>query len=271
MSLGRGLVSSKLLGVAIYVGVVALVPGVLGGCVGVVALVPGVLGGSVGVVALVPGCRRTCTWCLGDFSKLDTFRYKIPGVPFGMYTATATPEKLKRIRKGLGIQKTAISIMEPINRTNLFFAAREIREGGDIEGAGDLDSLIPPCKDQGREYDQREIPLTIIYVDDKLLAHKIVQHLQSLLPPIINNRPEPENRWVFDPRSRAEKIVTVYHATLSAVMKEYTQADWRAGVTRILVATSVWGMGINNKHVHRVIQWKAKDMNNLDTLIQRFG
>ncbi|KAF8457344.1 P-loop containing nucleoside triphosphate hydrolase protein [Kalaharituber pfeilii] len=206
-----------------------------------------------------------------DFSKLDTFRYKIPGVPFGMCTATATPEKLKRIRKGLGIQKTAISIVEPINRTNLFFAAREIRGGGDIEGAGDLDFLIPPCKDQGREYDQREIPPTIIYVDDKLLAHKIVQHLQSLLPPITNNRPEPENRWDFDPRSRAEKIVTVYHATLSAVMKEYTQADWRAGVTRILVATSAWGMGINDKHVHRVIQWKAKDMNNLDTLIQRFG
>lgn len=30
-------------------------------------------------------------------------------------------------------------------------------------------------------------------------------------------------------------------------------------------------MGIDDRHVERVIQWKAKPLNNLDTLIQRFG
>lgn len=205
-----------------------------------------------------------------DFAKLDTFRYSIPGVPFAAITATATPEKLLRIRQGLGIATNAISIIEAINRPNLFFAAKKIC-GGSIQGQGDLDWLIPPCKDKGREYDPQEIPQTIIYVDHKPTSHKIAFYLQSLLPEVTHNRPQLQRRWDFDPRSRSERIITPYHATLSCTMKDYIRADWRSGMARILIATSAWGMGIDDPNVERVIQWKAKPLTNLDTLIQRFG
>ena len=108
-------------------------------------------------------------------------------------------------------------------------------------------------------------------MDHKPTAHKIAFYLQSLLPEITHNRPELERRWDFDPRSRSERIITPYHATLSSTMKEYIRADWRSGKSRILVATSAWGMGIDDPNVERVIQWKAKPLTNLDTLIQRFG
>ncbi|RPB20896.1 P-loop containing nucleoside triphosphate hydrolase protein [Terfezia boudieri ATCC MYA-4762] len=204
-----------------------------------------------------------------DFAKLDTFRYQIPGVPFGACTATATPDKLRRIRTGLGIPENAISIIEPINRKNLFYAALPIKGGAQM-AEHVLTWLIPPCLEKGRHWDEREIPPTIIYVDHKPSAHKLAYFLQGLLPPITHNRPIPENRWDFDPRSRSERVITPYHATLSSTMKQYIQTDWRSGKTRILIATSAWGMGIDDPHVQRVIQWKARTLS-LDTLMQRFG
>lgn len=163
-----------------------------------------------------------------DFSRLDTFRYQIPGVPFGACTATAEPNKMLRIRAGLGIADNAISIIEPLNRGNLFYRAIPIK-GSTIQGQGDLEWLIPPCQDKGREYDPSEIPATIIYVDNKPMAHKIAYFLQSQLPPVTHNRPIPENRWDFDPRSRSERIVSPYHASLSPTMKDYIRTDWRTG------------------------------------------
>ncbi|KAF8427728.1 P-loop containing nucleoside triphosphate hydrolase protein, partial [Tirmania nivea] len=61
-----------------------------------------------------------------------------------------------------------------------------------------------------------------------------------------------------------------YHASLSHTMKQYIQNDWRSGKTQILVATSASGMGIDDSHVERVVQWKAKGMDNFDTMVQRF-
>lgn len=220
---------------------------------------------NANVVALHRG-NEFCT----DFSKLNTFCYNIPGVPFAAVTATATPDKMLRIRAGLGIPKDAVAIVEPINRPNLFFSAVKV-QGGIVPAQGDLKWLIPPCSDKGREYKETEIAPTIIYVDHKPMAHKIAYYLQTFLPPITHNRPIPKNRWDFDLRSRSERIVTPYHASLSPTMKDYIQKDWRSGKTRILVATSAWGMGIDDAHVERVIQWKASTLPNLDTLIQRFG
>ena len=133
-----------------------------------------------------------------------------------------------RIRAGLGIAENAISIIEPLNRGNLFYRAIPIK-GSTIQGQGDLEWLIPPCQDKGRENDPCEIPATIIYVDNQPMVHKIAYFLQSQLPPVTHNRPIPENRWDFDPRSRSERIVSPYHATLSPTMKDYIRTDWRSG------------------------------------------
>ena len=54
-------------------------------------------------------------------------------------------------------------------------------------------------------------------------------------------------------------------------MKEYIRLNWRSGQARISVATSARRMGIDDPNVEHVIQWKAKPLGNLDTLIQRFG
>ena len=98
-----------------------------------------------------------------------------------------------RIRADLGIAENAISIVEPLNRGNLFYGAIPIK-GSTIQGQGDLEWLIPLCQDKGREYNPCEIPATIIYVDNKPMAHKITYFLQSQLPPVTHKRPILENR-----------------------------------------------------------------------------
>ena len=155
-------------------------------------------------------------------------------MPFGACTATAEPQKMRRIRDGLGISVNAIAIVEPVNRANLFYGAVPIK-GSTVQGQGDLEWLIPACQDKGRDYDQREIPPTIIYVDNKAMAHKLAYLLQNQLPPVTHNRPQPDNHWDFDPRSRSERIVTPYHASLSVTMKEYIRDDWRSGTKYMII------------------------------------
>lgn len=182
------------------------------------------------------------------------------------------------IRQHLGILKGALSIREGIDRPNLFYGVRPIMGTGMI-GEKDLDFLIPkpPTPTLSGEdtppYDYSKIPQTIIYVNHKLVGHAVAAQVRSLLPSATNKRPQLGHipAWDWDPRSPAEKVVAVYHATISSTMRHYIQRDWRDGTTRILIASSAWGMGIDDKTVERVIQWRVKGLDNLDTLYQRFG
>lgn len=211
------------------------------------------------------------------FGNLDSLRYHLPGVPFGACTATCPPEKMLRLRASLGIPKKAIGIIEGVDRPNLFYGVRPI-QGTGMTGEKDLDFLIPPQAYNPETanpvpYDYSKIPLTIVYVNSKLVGHAVAEQLRMLLPNKSNRVPKLDYlpQWDWDGRSQAQKVVAVYHASLSPSMKAYIQAHWRDGTTRILVATSAWGMGINDRKVERVIQWRVKDLDNLDSLYQRFG
>lgn len=50
-------------------------------------------------------------------------------------------------------------------------------------------------------------------------------------------------------QSRWYKMSTIKHSGVRSF-----EENWRNGVTRILVATSAWGMGINDRKVKRVVQ-----------------
>ncbi|RPB18059.1 hypothetical protein L211DRAFT_762976, partial [Terfezia boudieri ATCC MYA-4762] len=100
-----------------------------------------------------------------------------------------------------------------------------------------------------------EIPSTIIYVDSITLGFSIAITLRTWLPP-----------WIL-----IQHIVVCYYMSLSSTAKWYIQEDYRVEVTRILVAISAWGIGVHDPGAAQVIQWKVKNLGNLDILIQRFG
>ncbi|RPB23672.1 hypothetical protein L211DRAFT_880924, partial [Terfezia boudieri ATCC MYA-4762] len=65
-----------------------------------------------------------------DFACLGSLRTRLPKIPFGACTATALPEKLKKIHEGMGFHTSGISILEPTNRPNLFYGVRLIEGNG---------------------------------------------------------------------------------------------------------------------------------------------
>ena len=115
------------------------------------------------------------------------------------------------------------------------------------------------------------IPKTIIYVDIKDLVPQVATVIRNKLPSELRLRPPRPTQWDQDPRSSAERMISVYHADISDTMKHIIQEDWRNGHARIMIATSAWGLGVNDPSVERIIQWEAGKLTNLDTLIQHFG
>ncbi|KAF8416863.1 hypothetical protein EV426DRAFT_540983 [Tirmania nivea] len=168
------------------------------------------------------------------------------------------------IRENLGFIKSSIKIIEKINHPNLFLSIQVI-EGSGFEDK-DLDFLIPENFTEASS-----VPKTIIYIDQKKMAPKIVIILRYMLPAAIRIKPPRLIVWNGDPRSAAEILIPTYHASLSDSMKAYIEQDWKAGRARIMVASSAWDLGIDDSDVERVIQWRVKHLANLDTVIQRFG
>lgn len=192
----------------------------------------------------------------------------MPKIPFDACTATASLEKLKKIHQGMGLHASAISILEPTNRPNLFYGVRSI-EGNGL-GQKDLEFLIPKVQ-VGETLETSLIPKTLVYIDHKQDAPKIADEIRLLLPSDLRTRPPRPMVWNGDPRSQAEIIVCVYHVEMSSTMKNMVIEDWKAGKSRIMIASSACGLSINDKEVERIIQWGVKRLDNLDTLKQRYG
>jgi hypothetical protein len=74
-----------------------------------------------------------------------------------------------------------------------------------------------------------------------------------------------------DIRSPAEKTIALFYADLAPGLKQATFEQFLSGECRILVATDAFGAGMDIPHIKRVIQWGVGGVDDLDTLVQRFG
>ncbi|RPB27277.1 hypothetical protein L211DRAFT_619500 [Terfezia boudieri ATCC MYA-4762] len=149
-----------------------------------------------------------------DFVRLGSLRTRLPKIPFGACTATAFSKKLKKIHEGMGFhgKKTFI-----------------------------------PTVQLGETFDISLIPKMLVYIDHKQDAPKIADEIRLLLPPNLCTRPPRPTVWNGNPRSQVEVIVCIFHAEISPTMKNIVIQDWKAGKSRIRIASSAWGLGINEK------------------------
>ncbi|RPB26150.1 hypothetical protein L211DRAFT_774920, partial [Terfezia boudieri ATCC MYA-4762] len=68
-----------------------------------------------------------------------------------------------------------------------------------------------------------------------------------------------------------ERVIAIYHASISDLLKKYTNEDVANDKCRILCASSTYGLGVDNRKVHRVIQWRLSRLGSLEDLVQRWG
>lgn len=208
-----------------------------------------------------------------EYANVPNIRVFLPGVPVAALSATLTPEAFLQLGNVLKVKAdNALLLRESSNRANVFYGVAQITRGC-TETFEDLSFLIPG--DIGGDCTEEtlaiRIPLTIIYGNAKHIIDDLATYLQSLLPRHWLIRPHGPHRKGDDIRSIAERTISIYHSTLSDTLKAMTEADVQSKRCRILCASSAYGMGVDNKYVHRVIQWKVAQLNSVEDLVQRWG
>lgn len=133
--------------------------------------------------------------------------------PILALTATATPEVVEDIQKQLGFQKTNVFRMSFV-RDNLTYIVRET-EDKEAEIIHILNSVPGSA---------------IVYT----MSRKKTRDISRIL-------------------CNAGISADYYHAGLDIAVKTKRQNDWQQGITRVIVATNAFGMGIDKADVRLVI------------------
>jgi len=164
-----------------------------------------------------------------SYLNISAIRVKLPNAPILALTATATPEVVSDIQHRLGFAEENV-FRQTFRRENLIYAVR--------------------------------------YTDDK----------QEMLLRILNGVPGTSVVYV---RSRqktkdiAEYLVQNgikaehYHAGLSHDERDIRQRNWKTNLTRVIVATNAFGMGIDKPDVRTVVHLDLPDT--LEAYFQEAG
>ncbi len=154
-----------------------------------------------------------------SYLKIKNLREFFPDIPFLALTATATPKVAEDIQDKLDFREKNL-LRTTFERKNLVYRV--------VQAEDKLQELLRICrgiKDSG-----------IIYVRQRKHAREIDHFL------------------------RHNKInSTHYHAGLEHSVRNSRQDDWMTGLTRIMVATNAFGMGIDKPDVRFVVHYDLPD------------
>ena len=154
-----------------------------------------------------------------DYLKIKDIQELLEGVPIIALTATATPKVAKDIMEKLSFRAENI-IQGSFGRENLIYVARSCEDKN-----GQLLKVIKSVSGCG-----------IVYVRERRRAEEVADFLQSQ-----NISAEP------------------YHAGHSSQLRTVRQDEWKNDTTRIIVATSAFGMGIDKPDVRFVVHYDMPD------------
>lgn len=150
-----------------------------------------------------------------SYLKIKELRAQLTGIPVLALTATATGRVRDDIIKQLLMDRPAV-FARSFARENLNYIVR-----------------VTPDKDGKMLQVLRNIPgSAIVYVRSRRRTHEIATRL-----------------------SEAGISADFYHAGLDADDKNQRQNKWKEGITRVMVATNAFGMGIDKPDVRVVIHY----------------
>lgn len=164
-----------------------------------------------------------------SYLKISEIRDLLPGVPVLAVTATATPEVAKDIQDKLKFTKYNL-FQKSFERDNLSYAIR--------------------------------------YVEDK---SRFVLKMLKNVPgsAIVYARSRKGTKDMSDWLRQNNISADFYHAGLGGQDKDDKQKAWTAGITRVIVATNAFGMGIDKPDVRLVVHVDLPD--SLEAYFQEAG
>lgn len=153
------------------------------------------------------------------YLKIAEIRELLPEVPLLALTATATPEVVKDIQKQLLFPQENVFRMS-FERKNLAYVVRKTENKPQ-----ELLHIL-----------QRTSGSAIVYVRNRKRTKEISELLHT-----------------------AGITAEFYHAGLDDAVKDQRQQRWKSGVSRVMVATNAFGMGIDKPDVRLVIHMDLPD------------
>jgi superfamily II DNA/RNA helicase len=128
-----------------------------------------------------------------------------------------------------------------------------VSEISDDRGLTPLTNLVLQRLDQ-----PSNIPKTLIFHDSIDQGIRIAMALLARLPKSL------------DPEARSQ-LIKCFYGSIDEATKAKSLADLRDGITRIVVCTDAFGLGVNIPDIDQVIQWKVNERLTCANLGQRIG
>ena len=164
-----------------------------------------------------------------QYTQLKGLRESLSQVPCIALTASATPEVLADVIQLLGLNRPQV-FQASFARPNLIWSVREV---ADISTA---------CAKALRPQEGRQI----VYVRSRAAATRWADHLRQQGIP-----------------------AAPYHAGMPRHERERLQTEWSAGIIRTMVATTAFGMGIDQPDVRQVLHTELPE--SPEALYQEIG
>jgi ATP-dependent DNA helicase RecQ len=168
-----------------------------------------------------------------EYSQLKSLKALKPDVPVLALTASATPFVLNDIAKQLGLKAPARHV-HGFYRPNLYYQ---------VELCEDGDAKLQALRQGLTQFPEGRV---LIYCGTRKVTEELAQEL-----------------------SQDYEGVAYYHAGLANDRRQQTQQAYADGLTRILVATNAFGMGIDHPDVRLVVHFQMPA--NIDSLYQEMG
>lgn len=163
------------------------------------------------------------------YLKIARVRKLIPNVPFLALTATATPEVVDDIQE------------------KLKFRAKNVLQ---------------------KSFERKNLVYYVHYTENKIKAtHEIINSIRGT--GVIYVRSRKKTQEIAIQLKKAGVSADFYHAGLDSATRERKQDDWKNNLTRIIVSTNAFGMGIDKPDVRFVIHMDLPD--SLEEYFQEAG
>lgn len=164
-----------------------------------------------------------------SYLEIANLREILPNVPFLALTATATPKVVEDIMDKLQFRQRNV-FQKSFERKNLVYWVKKTDDK--------LNDLTRIC--------QRNRGTGVVYVRSRRRTREIADHLR-----------------------RNDISADYYHAGLSAEQRDARQEDWKKNITRVIVSTNAFGMGIDKPDVRFVVHIDLPD--SLEAYFQEAG
>ncbi|GAA6756790.1 hypothetical protein Thermus77420_22660 [Thermus thalpophilus] len=152
-------------------------------------------------------------------------RLKGLGAPMSFFTATLTPEDRGRLKRLLGLGEVQEVLPGTFHRPNLRFVVRQAQ--GEVGKFERLTRALLWLESVGGS--------AIVYATGRAETERLAWALGKLFPSL---------------------GVEAYHAGLGPVLRREIQDRFMRGESRVVVATTAFGMGVDKADVRLVVHWR---------------